>query len=414
MGAKDEFEFLNSPLWLEYTQKRYVAPDEIRHRLNQKGLSVRKWNETAQKILVNRKVGAVPLFLKCIAKNFWYFPSDTIIRKLSDIESLGRRLFALISKQSSFATDFLLDSTIEEAITSAIYEGAHTTRAQAQQLIASGNRPKNKDEWMLVNNLNAMKWVHENMQQPLSEPTILSIHKIVTENTMEGDNVNFTGKYRNDKAFIANHEGVEHGKIQVCVREMIEQATHNSRYIHPLVQGILIHYFVGYIHPFFDGNGRTARALFYFNSMKNNLDYVQLLSVSAYLKGHGKRYERTFEKAVEWDLDVTYFIDFCLDSIFSALNTVEEKVNYLLKITALRERENLTANQVGLLQRLALHKFRKVSIEDYAQQISMSREIARQELKSLAEKKFLEEEVQGKKFMYGINRSRLQEALKAS
>ena len=148
--------------------------------------------------------------------------------------------------------------------------------------------------------------------------------------------------------------------------------------------------------------------------MKNNLDYVQLLSVSAYLKGHGKRYERTFERAVEWDLDVTYFIDFCLDSIFSALNTVEEKVNYLLKITALRERENLTSNQVGLLQRLALHKFRKVSIEDYAQQISMSREIARQELKSLAEKKFLEEEVQGKKFMYGINRSRLQEALKAS
>jgi Fic family protein len=409
---KDEFEFLNSSTWLEYTQRRYISPDEIRHRLNQQGNQDRGWFELEKKIQINRKVGSVPLFMPCVEKKFWYFPSDSIARKIEGVESLGRRLFSQISQHSSFSKDFLLDSTIEEAITSAIYEGAHTTRAQAQQLIASGKKPSNKDEWMLINNLRAMTWVHEHKQTALSEGAILEIHKIVTENTMEGDDVNFIGKFRNDKVYIGDHEGVEHSKISECIKSMIDVSINNPRYIHPLVQGILIHYFTAYIHPFFDGNGRTARALFYFNSMQKGLDYVQLLSVSAYLKTHGKRYEKTFEKAVQWDLDVTYFVDFCLDSIHFALGAVDKKVQYLLQIVSLQKTENLTSNQIGLIQRLALHKFRQVSIEEYAHQINMSREVARQELKALSEKKLLTETTVGKKFVYGINKDLLDSLLK--
>jgi Fic family protein len=414
LPAKDEFEFLNSSVWLNYTQERYLSPSEIKYRIQQQGKLTDDWPELAKRVVVNRKVGSIPLFMSCVNRKFWFFPSDSLIRKLNDVERLGLDLYNRINQQALFREAFFRDSAIEEAITSAIYEGAHSTRAQAQQLIASGNKPKNKDDWMLVNNFKAMNWVQEHRNEPVSEELILQLHRIVTENTMEGDDVNFSGKFRNNKIFVGPHEGVEHTLIRQAVVEAITLTTKNPRYIHPLIRGILVHYFIAYIHPFFDGNGRTARALFYFKAMQNKLDYIQLLSVSAYLKEHGTQYEKAFEKVVSNDFDVTYFIDFCLDSIHSALAVVSTKVSYLLRINALREDLGLSQNQIGLLQRMALQKFRAVSIEEYATQISMSREAARQELKSLAEHGLIEEAKSGKKLVYRIDKSKLESLLRSS
>jgi Fic family protein len=406
MGVKDDFDFLNSDLWLNYTQQRYLTPEEIRHRLQQQGKKPENWEQVARKIVATRKLNGITLFLDSIAPRFWIYPADIILSKINEIEKLGTALYEKI-RQAAFEQDFLLDSRIEEAITSAIYEGAHSTRAQAQQLIASGEGPKNKDERMLINNLRAMDWVRKHDQESLSRDTILSLHQIVTHGTLEGDDINFSGKFRNDTVSVGPHEGIKFNLVEKAIDEMLHAVTKNRRYIHPLVQGILIHYFIGYIHPFFDGNGRTARALFYFESMKRKLKYVELLSVSAYLKEHGKQYENSFVKVKDNEYDITYFIDFCLDSMRSALQHVEKKVNYLIRMIDLKPRFNLSDNQVGLMQRMALNKFRAVDIEEYARQIDMSRESARQDLKQLMDLELVQEIKLGKKLVYKVNANKL-------
>ena len=407
-----KFEFLNSELWLNYTQKRYLTLDEIKHRVKQQGTAESEWINLKKEIVTSRKTGSITLFFKSIEPKFWFYPADVILKKIDEIERIGKDLYEQINKQATFKTEFLLDSAIEEAITSAIYEGAHSTRAQAEQLIASGERPKNKDEWMLMNNFRAMKWVKDNQSSSLTKNVILQLHKIVTENTLEGDDINFQGKFRNDKVFVGPHEGIEHSKVEQAIDDMISISTNNPRYFHPLLKGILIHYFISYVHPFFDGNGRTARALFYFKSIKNQLNYVELLSVSAYLRTHGKQYEKSFEKVKDNEFDLTYFLDFCLDSISSALKEVARKVNYLLRMTDLKERFNLSQTQVGLMQRMALHKFRTIDIEAYAQKISKSREFARQELKSLLELNLVSEIKVSKKLVYKVNADKLKELYK--
>ena len=407
-----KFEFLNSELWLNYTQRRYLTLDEIKHRVKQQGTAESEWINLKKEIVTSRKTGSITLFFKSIEPKFWFYPADVILKKIDEIERIGKDLYEQINKQATFKTEFLLDSAIEEAITSAIYEGAHSTRAQAEQLIASGERPKNKDEWMLMNNFRAMKWVKDNQSSSLTKNVILQLHKIVTENTLDGDDINFQGKFRNDKVFVGPHEGIEHSKVEQAIDDMISISTNNPRYFHPLLKGILIHYFISYVHPFFDGNGRTARALFYFKSIKNQLNYVELLSVSAYLRTHGKQYEKSFEKVKDNEFDLTYFLDFCLDSISSALKEVARKVNYLLRMTDLKERFNLSQTQVGLMQRMALHKFRTVDIEGYAQQISKSREFARQELKSLLDHNLVSEIKMSKKLVYRVNADKLKELYK--
>ncbi len=409
MGSKADFEFLNSELWLKYTQDRYLPLEDIKYRLDKLGLPKSDWPEIKEKIQHLRKMGSVPLFLNTINKKFWFFLSDCIIRKINAIESLGNRLYDKIENHHTFKNSFLANAAIEEAISSAIYEGANSTRSKAKALIASGERPKNKDEWMLINNYLAMTWIKENSSLQISNEIILRIHEIVTKNTLKGDDANFCGKLRNDTVYVGSHEGVLHERIEETLREMVTLTTNNPRYLHGLIKGIILHYFIAYIHPFFDGNGRTARTLFYLKAIKNDLKFVELLSVSANLKEHGKRYEKSFDLVKEHQLDLTYFIDFCLDSLVFALENVEKKINYLIAISSLIKTLEINTNQVSLLQRMALNKYRAISIEEYAKSINKSREIARRELKDLLLKGLLREEKKGKKFIYFVQSRQLKD-----
>lgn len=412
MSVVEDFEFLNSDLWLKYTQERYVPVDDIRYRLEKLGHKNSDWNELSKKIKVYRKLNSIPLFIKSLEKRFWYFPSDCIQKKISDIEHLGNKIYERIESQKEFKDEFLGNAAIEEAITSAIYEGANSTRAKAKELIASQNAPKNKDDWMLLNNYDAMKWIKNNASLPVSKTTILKIHEIVTKNTLEGDDQNFQGKFRDNEVYVGEHQGVDHKKIEVAIEEAIELSTVNRRFLHGLIKGILLHYFIGYIHPFFDGNGRTARTSFYFKCIKNDLKFVELLSISAHLKkGKGNKYERAFDLVKQNENDVTYFIDYCLDALLEAIKTVETKTNYLLNIPLLAKPFNLNANQVRLLQRLALQKFRAVTAHEHAHTINKTREMARRELKDLYEKKFLREEKRSNQLLYFVEAKFLKESV---
>ncbi|MBN21744.1 MAG: hypothetical protein CL678_10710 [Bdellovibrionaceae bacterium] len=412
MASKNDFEFLNNEIWLKYTQDRYTPLEDIKYRLEKLGKSQSDWPELKVQIQYFRKMGAIPFFLDSIEKKFWYFPSDSINKKIHQVEALGNRLYDKIENQRTFKNEFLANAAVEEAITSAIYEGANSTRSKAKALIASGKKPKNKDEWMLINNYFAMKWIKENSSLPVSSGVVLKIHEVVSKNTLEGDDANFCGKFRDDVVYVGPHQGILHEKIDAAINEMISLVTDHPRFLHGLIKGILLHYFIAYIHPFFDGNGRTARTLFYFKAIKNELKFVELLSVSANLKEYGKRYEKSFELVKEHELDMTYFIDFCLDSLITSVKKVEQKVNYLIEISNLIESDNLNINQVSLLQKLALNKYREVTIEDYAEEIDKSREIARRELKDLLGKGFLKEERKGKKFIYFVKSKELKERVR--
>ncbi len=411
MDAREEFNFLNGELWPKYTHDRYVPLEDIKYRLENLGISHNDWPELKRKIQTLRKMGAIPFFLRSIDKKFWYFPSDSINKKIHLVESLGNKLYQKIEAYSSLKKGFLANSNVEEAITSAIYEGANSTRAKAKAFLASQNRPKNKDELMLVNNHRAMCWIKEHSTEPVSNQLILTIHRIVSQSVLRGDDANFCGKFRDAPVYVGKHEGIYHTKIEETLNEVIEIISHHSRFLHGLIKGILLHYFIAYIHPFFDGNGRTARTLFYFEMIKNNLKFVELLAISANLKEHGKRYEKSFELVKEHEWDMTFFIDFCLDSLLMALEKAERKVNFLISFSKFKDLMGINSSQVLLLQRMALNKHSFITIEKYAGDIGKSREIARRELKGLLKKSLLREKKKGKKFIYFIESKKIKALL---
>lgn len=415
MDTTEQFKFLNSKLWIETTQTNYMAPNKLKHLVVNYGYKRSDWSDSLEKkILALRKVNSFPLFVESIARNFWFFQTDEIVKSISKIEKQGERLFSLVRNNISFTNAFARDAQYEEAIMSAIYEGANTTRSEAKKFIVNKQMPVNKAQWMIFNNFKANEWIKEHRELPLSKEIVLKIHEIVAKNTLDEEDAPYCGVFRDDDVVVGNasiHRGVDVSLINPSLDEVIELVTNNQRYLHPLLKGIILHYFVAYIHPFFDGNGRTARTLFYFKCLKHGLDWVNFLSISAALKEPGKGYENSFKLVKENDWDLTYFIIYSLKSLDRALEIVERKIDKLCQIPGLKNFIKLNDNQISLLQRLYLHHLRLIDVKEHANNIEKSDESARLDLKELVALDLLFEEKHKNRSLFYINKEKVDELI---
>ena len=177
-----------------------------------------------------------------------------------------------------------------------------------------------------------------------------------------------------------------------------------GEFIHPLVRAILLHFMIGYDHPFVDGNGRTARALFYWSLLRAGWWLAPYLPISHFLLHAPAQYSRAYQYVTADDNDVTHFILHQLDVMEKAVAQLERDLH-----------ENAAANR-DLVERLGETGFseRQLSILNgaleqpnriftIAQQQNEHRVsywAARADLQDLAERGYLHRERSGKKFLF--------------
>jgi len=405
----ESVEFSNSKIWLKYSHEKYLTLNDI--KIREKITSPPEWKDLKNRILNLRKVQGINFKLRSLEKTFFYFQSDSLEKKLHQIEQKGAILSTLIKKEF-FREQLLFDSIAEEGISSALYEGANTTRVEAKYIVANNEIPKNRDQWMVFNNYQTLNWIQKNKNRQIDLELIQELHAKITTNTFSDQDLKYIGIFRDHPIKVGGHKGVDEDLLEISLKEVIHIITNNPRYIHPLVKGILLHYFLAYIHPFTDGNGRTGRSLIYFQAIKEDLDFIQFLSLSAQFKFTGKRYIKTFELVLKNGLDLTYFVDFCLDSFLQALERINTKVDFLLSIKELKKTMNLNENQINLIQFLATYKQFRIATLDYAKIIGKTREMARKDLKDLLNKDLVKENKKEKKLIYSINYKILLEKLR--
>ncbi|MFA0252623.1 Fic family protein, partial [Vibrio sp. 10N.261.45.A4] len=130
------------------------------------------------------------------------------------------------------------------------------------------------------------------IDEPLSIELIQRFNQVATQNVCENDHV--AGMIRDTPIAVKDvlynetiHEAPDADKLGGLLYSLCEFANTehlDNEFIHPIVKAIILHFMVGYIHPFSDGNGRTARALFYWFLLKSGYDNFQYVSISSLLK----------------------------------------------------------------------------------------------------------------------------------
>lgn len=257
------------------------------------------------------------------SETFSYCIPDSLYAQLHHIDkitggghAIGDAPFITSGEKGRYLVKSLM---MEEAITSSQLEGASTTRKVAKEMLETNRPPSDKSEQMIYNNYLLLKKAGERRDEELSIELILELHAIATYNAIENEAV--PGEFRvDDDITVKNlynevaHEPPSHETIQDRLESLCRFANedndglHSNQFMHPLVKAIVLHFMIGFIHPFGDGNGRTARALFYWFMLRSGYWLFEYVSISKLIQEKRSDYDTAYIYSETDEFDLTYFI----------------------------------------------------------------------------------------------------------
>ena len=312
---------------------------------------------------------------------------------------------------------YLFKSIVEEAITSSQLEGASTTRKIAKAMIQEGRAPRTRSERMILNNYEGMRYALEHVQNELTPQAVLTLHRVLTEGTL--DDPEAAGRLRRaDEDIVIEDETGNRLHTPPPAPELAERMKKmcafanghdDGEFMPPAIRAILLHFWLAYDHPFVDGNGRTARALFYWSMARQGYWLVEYVSISRILKKARAQYARSFLYTETDDNDATYFMLYQLRVLIRA---IEELHQYLArKATELRFaedliarsgrlRDSLNARQVALLNHALRNDDARYTVASHQRSHGVAYESARSDLMKLSELRLLEQRKSGRAFVF--------------
>lgn len=329
------------------------------------------------------------------------------------------------------ARTYLVRSLAEEPFSSSFLEGAATTREIAKELIFKDRAPRTRDERMVLNNYRALLFVRQVIDRPLTPELVLELHRIVTEGTM--DRPEMAGVFRGpaDKIYVfddTTNEILHTPPAAETLQERVQlicqfanEAGEGEQFIHPVIRAVTIHFMIGYDHPFVDGNGRTARALFYWMMLKSGYWLAEFASISSVIKDAPVAYGRAYLETETDEADLTYFIINQCHAIAESEKRlqvyIDKKRREVDSLAAVIERSRrdggFNHRQTALLNDLVRRRTSSVNIGSHQATHSVSYHTARNDLEELTKRGYLSKRRAGRDTYYlavpGLDRKLLGE-----
>lgn len=324
------------------TEPQYLYWDKVRYKTPPKDFSpLEGWYMTKQMRKFYMKV--TPLLTEK-GQPFVFYRRECDDEQLHKIDMLlgNHPLTTRSSLVEQNRQKFLRRGLVEEAIASSQIEGAATTRPVAKKMILENRAPRNRSEIMIVNNYKAMRVLEEDyVLQPLSIDMLFELHRILTKDDPEIESAH-RGRLRKDSDEIEVHNKGKQKIAHIPPKEiflntemerLIAYANDEGKtsFTHPIVKAIFLHFWIGYLHPFTDGNGRTARALFYWYLLRHGYPSILYLPISTVIKKSSDQYAQAYIYSEQDDNDLTYFFDYNLRKILQAVEEFEQYIDRIVK-----------------------------------------------------------------------------------
>jgi Fic family protein len=388
-------EIMNSG-HLKPTRSNYLHWDQLRRYPPPEGLTSEEWWLGVKM----KRMGVLRLIALTDASQnpFKFCVPDLVIERLHEIDCGSGAAVNIPAPITNPQTrdQYLIRSLMEEAITSSQLEGAATTREVAKEMIRTGRPPRDTDEQMIFNNFSTMQRIIELKSEPFSAERIFEIHRLVTDKTLKSPDG--AGRFRKleEPVVVEGQEGeVIHqpppaSELPTRLKLMCDFANGNTPdyFIHPVIRAIVLHFWLAYDHPFLDGNGRTARALFYWAMWRKGYWLFEFISISAILRRAPIKYGRSFLYTETDDNDLTYFIVAQTKVIAAAIQKLHEYIDE--KTSELRELEShlralnlFNHRQVDLIRHALKHPFHQYGIESHKMSHHTAYQTARTDLLEL-------------------------------
>ncbi|MBD3250622.1 MAG: DeoR family transcriptional regulator [Candidatus Pacebacteria bacterium] len=252
-------------------------------------------------------------------------------------------------------------------------EGNDLTQEQAQKVVRldlvddpeeaarkSGIVARERDVQEVINYRNVVKWIDEqdNELSPelLSEKTLKHLHALTMQELLNQEEV---GSYRK-KQVIVRGAGESQGKVvfrppvsvevPYLVEDFFEWLNHPlTQNVHPIFRAAITHYQLVFIHPFVEGNGRTARAFATLVLYGSGYDFKKFFSLEEYFDSNVEQYYRALQSVQQSEnSDLSYWLEYFCYGLALEIEKVKNQVEKLSKDLKLKKE---LGQQVALSER---------------------------------------------------------------
>ena len=395
----------------------YLHWDKLRHLPPPDGLSAEEW-WLGIKMRRGGMLKDIPL-LDNKGNPFRFGVPELVQAEQHDIDMGAGRSIGIPEPITNPQTRdrYLIRSLIEEAITSSQLEGAATTREVAKEMIRTGRPPRDISEQMILNNYRTMQRITELKAEALSPEMVFAIHRLVTEEILPDPTA--AGRFRrpdeqrvvgDDFGEVFHHPPAAE-ELPARLQAMCDFANGRTPgyFVHPAVRAIILHFWLAYDHPFVDGNGRTARALFYWGMLHAGYWLFEFISISSILKKAPIKYGLSFLYSETDDNDLTYFIVAQTKTIRRAIEELHAYIDR--KTVEIRELEThvrvldlFNHRQAEIVRHALKHPYQEYTIASHGKSQNIVYQTARTDLLNLKARGVLVEKRRGKKMVFTVPR----------
>jgi len=290
-------------------------------------------------------------------------------------------------------------------------EGTRLTLAQSERLLAGERVPDAdpEDARELLNYRDAFELVagYLGSGEPVTEGLVREIHKRLVSG-VRGDSV-APGEYRRVQNYVVNSATGEviytpppAHEVQPLMAEMVAWLDAEREMNAVLVVGIaqfrLVH-----IHPFLDGNGRTARLLSTLCLYKTGYDFKRLFTISEFYDRNRPAYYRAIQSVRDRGMDLTVWLEYLTEGLATQMREVQERGERVISLDFLARKHRLSERQRSALNRALEHG--GLTIQDSeALCPGVNRRTLQRELKAMVDKGILAPEGATNRLFYRLRK----------
>lgn len=396
-------------------KNEYIHWDKLKHLQSPQGFSSEEWWFATK--FARRAIYKKLPFSDKYGKPLLLAMPDIVLQKLHMIDRKVGNPAPILN--SDMRDSYFVRSLMEEAITSSQFEGASTTRKIAKDMLETGRKPRDKSEQMIFNNYQAMQFVQEIKNENITIEAILELQRLLTDKTLDDPTaaVRLRGpadeiSVWDDRDGTVLHTPPSAKELKQRLQKLCDFANTTDEtdvFIHPVIKAILLHFVLAYDHPFIDGNGRTARALFYWSMARQGYSLMGFISISKILKEASGQYAKAFLHTETDENDVTYFILHQLDVILDAISALydyldkqNKEIHTTEKLLQVNQALSRTLNyrQIALIRHALKHPHFHYKIEVHRQSHNITYQTARTDLLNLEKYNLLLRKQIGKAFIF--------------
>ncbi|MBI2884552.1 MAG: Fic family protein [Candidatus Omnitrophica bacterium] len=388
----------------------YYTKQELGFRLTPKMKLEEFWPELVK--FRQAKAEFLP-FKDQAGKPFWFVLTPKLQEFLHQVDSRGKdSLYSVVKEE--IQAELTEQALVEEAMFSSVIEGAFSTIARARELIVEGKKPRDTSEQMVANNGRVMRYVLEQREAPCSLELMHTIQHMVTEKTLEDEAA--AGRFRDGPVFVVNerrqtiYEAPPAGTVQPAMEALANWINEGEQqpFIHPILRAAIIHTYLVYVHPYVDGNGRTARAMFYWYLLKHRYEFFRYFSISSIIQETRERYYKSLKDMEDDEADMTYVLLYMAESVVRAIDVILQRITEryrrdILFANIRRQRIIMNERQTRFLRYLTISKEKRGTIAKYQKEFKVVYETARRDLAQLETLGILAKNKQGRQFIYTLN-----------